>query len=95
MDWRYLPYGAVKAARNGAVGGFAVVGKNRCVQCWREMWTCDIERENLCEEDDYYLRSRNWDLKAERAKRQNMKVVNPFGEPDNRTTLINPFRDLE
>lgn len=85
----------VKAARNGAVGGFTVVGKNECVQCWREMWTCDIERENLCEEDDYSLRARNWDLRAARAKRQNMKAVNPFAESDNRTMVVNPFRDLE
>lgn len=93
-DWRQLPYGCVKAARNGAVQGNKIHSSLECVECKRPMWTCDPKRENLCEECDYFLRSRNWDMKAQRAKRNNLKPVNPFGETDTRSNRVNPFRDL-
>jgi len=79
-DWRQLPFNVVKAARNG--GPSIITKKIECVQCGREMWACNPELENLCEEDDYLLRTKIWELRAERAKRNNMKPVNPWGEND-------------
>jgi len=85
-DWRQLPKGVVKAARNGAVPGFTIVAKMECVECKRPMWTCDPKREDICEEDEYFKRSALWDLRAARAKRNNMKPVNPFEEQDSKPT---------
>jgi hypothetical protein len=82
----------VKSARNGAVQGHTVIAKMECLECKRPMWTCDPKREDLCEEDDYLLRTRNWELKAERAKRNNMKPVNPFAESNE---VIRTFWPLE
>jgi hypothetical protein len=59
-----------------------------CVACKRPMWTCDPAREDLCEEDDYYQRSRNWDLKAERAKRNHLKPFDPFAEGSDKPDRI-------
>lgn len=95
-DWRELPKEAVKAARNGAVTGHTITGKleDGCVNCKRETWTCDAQRENLCEECDYFLRRENRELLIDRAKRNSQKPVNPFTESENRSHGINPFRDL-
>jgi hypothetical protein len=78
----------VKAARNGAVASHSVVARIECLECKRPMWTCDPARENLCEEDDYMLRVRNWDLRAARAKRNNLKPVNPFGDASDKSNRI-------
>ena len=59
-----------------------------CLECKRPMWTCNPHKDDLCEEDDYLLRVRNWDLRAARAKRNNMKPVNPFGEASSRPNRI-------
>lgn len=85
-DWRQLPYNVWKAARNG--GPSIITKKIECVQCGREMWACNPELENLCEEDDYLLRTKIWELRAERAKRNNMKPVNPFGESSGKPNKI-------
>lgn len=79
-DWGKLPYGVVKAARNG--GHSIVTARIECVECKRPMWSCHPKLEDLCEEDDYLLRVRNWDLVADRAKRNNLKPVNPWAESE-------------
>lgn len=77
-----------KAARNGAVSNHTILGRVLCIECKRPIWTCDLEREDTCEEDEYLLRVRNWDLRAARAKRNNMKPVNPFGDASDRPNPI-------
>jgi len=81
-DWRLLPHDLVKAARNGTVPGFTIVGHMECLECHRKMWTCDPKREDVCEADDYSLRMRNHELRAERAKRNNMKPITFANESD-------------
>lgn len=81
-----MPFSVVKAARNGAVTGWTIASRMECVACKRPMWTCDPTREDLCEEDDYLQRRRNWDLRAERAKRNNMKPIDPFGATSDKPT---------
>ena len=80
----------VKAARYG--GPAVVTAKIECVECKRPMWSCNPALENLCEEDDYFLRSRNWDLRAERAKQNNLIAINPFADSD---TPIHSFWPLD
>jgi hypothetical protein len=79
-DWRELPLGVVKAARNG--GSFTVTKKIDCVNCWRQMWTSDPQKDDLCEECDYFLRDRIWKMRGDYAKRQNLKPVNPWHDND-------------
>lgn len=85
-DWRELPYSVVKAARSGAVATWTIVGHRECVSCLRKMWTCDPTREDICEEDEYEQSREVWDLRAERAKHNNMKPVDPFREGDEQPT---------
>lgn len=85
-DWRQMPYSIVKAARSGAVATWNIVCRMECVACLRPMWTCDPVREDICEEDEYLQRSELWDLRAERAKKNNMKPVDPFREGDEQPT---------
>jgi hypothetical protein len=87
-DWNLLPHGVVKSARNGGVPGHTVIARIECLECKRPIWTCDPKREDLCEEDDYLLRSRNWDLRSGRAKRNNLKPLNPFAQSDEKPNKI-------
>jgi hypothetical protein len=80
-DWSQVPFGEVKSARNN--GPSIITARIECVECKRPMWTCDPQREDLCEEDDYFLRSRNWDLRAQRNQTAARKPFNPFSDnPD-------------
>jgi hypothetical protein len=87
-DWRQLPHDVVKAARSGSVLGFRIVAQMECVECKRPMWTCDLSREDMCEEDEYLKRSALWDMRAARAKSNNQKPLNPFGEASERPTRL-------
>lgn len=91
--WGALPYGVVKAARNGNVQGAKVVAKVECVECKRPMWTCDVAREDMCEEDEYLLHSRNRDMIVDRAKRNNMKAINPFADNESVPHSFWPTKD--
>ena len=90
-EWSSLPNGVVKAARNG--GDPHVTAKIECVECKRPMWACNPKLEDLCEEDDYLLRVRNWDLRIALAKKQRVTPRNPFGEANEKPNRI--FWDLE
>lgn len=94
-DIRRLPYGVQRAARGGVDPGFMIGGQVQCVNCNRTVWSVNPTLENLCEECDYYAREELWDKRAEYAKRNNMKPVNPFSDPDTSDILINPFKDEE
>jgi hypothetical protein len=94
-DIRRLPYGVEKAARSGTVAGNTVEGPVECVGCKRPVWSVSPKMENLCETCDYYMRNEIWEMRAARAKRNNMKPVNPFAESEERSVLFNPFKDEE
>ena len=86
-----MPYSVVKAARSGAVATWTIVGRRDCVVCLRPIWTCDPAREDVCEYDEYQQNNEIWDLRAERAKRNNMKPVNPFAENEKPTRTFWPL----
>jgi hypothetical protein len=92
-DIRRLPHGVLKAARSGAVPGNEIEGLVECVGCKRNVWSVDVERENLCEFCDFYQRNEIWDMRAARAKRNNMKPINPWAESEAPSVLFNPFKD--
>jgi hypothetical protein len=70
-----------------------VDGQVECVACKRMVWAVNPTLENLCEACDYFLRNEIWDMRAKRAKRNNMVAVNPFAESEERTVLFNPFKN--
>jgi hypothetical protein len=94
-DIRRLPPGVEKAARGGVIASNEVAGPVECVSCKRTVWSVDPVRENICESCDYYQRTEIWDMRAARAKRNNMVAVNPFAESEEREILFNPFKDEE
>jgi hypothetical protein len=77
--WSAMPYWVVKAARHGAVINQKIVGKVECVECKRWMWTCDMQRENTCEECDYILHARNRELQKTHGRARGGILINPFG----------------
>jgi hypothetical protein len=79
-DWSALPFGTVKAARNG--GPSIITAQTECIECGRAMYACNPVLENLCEEDEYLLRSALWDRRAELAKRQRERPPNPLRESE-------------
>jgi hypothetical protein len=91
--WDDLPKDVIKCARGRGVHTNRVIGKVECTECKRQIWTCD-PRENLCEEDEYYLFIRNIDLKKERAKRQDRKPVNPFHDQENSEPIFWKRKDM-
>lgn len=92
-DIRRLPYGVLKASRSGVSSGFMVDGQVECVECKRKVWAVSPKLENICEACDYYIRNQIWDMRAARAKKNNMKAINPFAESEENSVLFNPFKD--
>lgn len=91
-DIRRLPFAVKKAERNGAAPGFTVTGQVECVECKNTVWAVDPKLENVCEACNYYLHRQIHEMRVERAKRNNMKPINPFRESEARSVLFNPFK---
>jgi len=77
-EWNNLPFQVVKSARNG--GSNVITARIECVNCKRAIWTCNPKLEDLCEECDYFLRSRNWELIGARNKKNARRTYNPFSD---------------
>ena len=91
--WDDLPRQVIKCARSAGVHTNRIIGKVECTECKRQIWTCD-PRENLCEEDEYFLFMRNVDLKQQRARRLDRKPVNPFVEQENSEPIFWKRKDM-
>lgn len=77
-----MPHWVVKAAKHGAVQSHIIKQKIYCINCKREMWTCDPKLEDTCEECNFVVWMQLTDLKQKRAVVENRTLNNPFAQSD-------------
>lgn len=82
--WEFskMPHWVVKAAKHGAVRSHIIKEKIYCINCKREMWTCDAKLEDTCEECSYILFSQLTELRQKRVAVESTEAVNPFAHGD-------------